>query len=1055
MEVWDRIASYIPRYHLRTWLSVSAFYHEIAARHIFHTLDLYFGEDQDNLHRGLDIFDRAKEDSAFAARIKCLRIHWAYEEDDMLGLVQRIFKHALPAFKSLEEFEWIGYPEMRAEMVKLVLASHPHLHGLGLIGWHFDAVGVSGFRNLRKFTLRAEDDDGFADMGEVRTVLDENEGTLRHLILGAYLERQHSWDSVFQSPTIKNLTHLDLVDTRISHIVLARIAHAHNLQSLTLHGTFEEPSSASVVFNSDQIIDGQHTFLPHLEAFRFVLVGHDDNPGLYQAVTMFLRNRKKLRRLDLGSCPWDLAHAILPKLTNLRVLGVRIANLTAQDVVSLVDAVPQQMVAISITTEVSQRSLTNIFVAAQRGDVAQLRALIESGQASATDRDEQNVTPLHWAAINAHIAACRYLLEQGAEVDALGGDLVATPMQWAARNGYLYIIHLLIAHNADPTITDSQGYNTLHLVTHSSSIMPLLYLLHQPINVDSRDSQGHTSLMWAAYQGDALSVDLLLRHGANPNLKDDAGLTSLHWAVVRGNKVCIRRLVEKGADLSAKDGEDRTPRDMAIELKSLGAWKRALEEGGMNEYGVKRSKPLSDRNTKIAIFILPTIFFYLIFMTLSILPWYTGILLAMAEFFGMHHFVTRVLLNNNTYTDSVNQTPYFAGIITASIIWVVFSWATRLLQQAESHSLSHLMFALSVGLCAYNFFRAITLDPGTCPKPASDDELKQIIEDLASEGRLNGQTFCIQCMARKPLRSKHCRVCDKCIARSDHHCPWVWNCVGSNNHRQFLLFVTTLVTGIGLFDYLTYAYFTNSTISTNPQDISPSCPLPTEICAMTTYDPFLVGVAFWATLQLTWTSVLLASQFWQVARQMTTLEVSNLGRYGFMGGRGGASLSGQMGHRHRHGGTDQIVPGVDSEDASVGGDGASSTGAGHAGHKHSHGCGSGFLMNLLGFDRFTKGKAVDGLARASTASNPFDTGIVSNCKDFWTNGKELGVEYEKLYDVPLEGFKEAKRRREMSDEDNAGSGGRKGSSRGRLFMGLPNPWGPSGSRAGYEPVSQV
>lgn len=89
MEVWDRIASYIPRYHLRSWLFVSPFYHEIAARHIFHTLDIYFGEDQDNLHRGLDIFDRAKDDPVFAARVKSLRIHWAYEEDDMLNLVLR------------------------------------------------------------------------------------------------------------------------------------------------------------------------------------------------------------------------------------------------------------------------------------------------------------------------------------------------------------------------------------------------------------------------------------------------------------------------------------------------------------------------------------------------------------------------------------------------------------------------------------------------------------------------------------------------------------------------------------------------------------------------------------------------------------------------------------------------------------------------------------------------------------------------------------------------------------------------------------------------------
>ena len=138
----------------------------------------------------------------------------------MLDLMARIFKTALPEFRSLKDFEWIGYPEMRAEMVKAVLESHPNLHGLGLVGWHFDAEGVSAFRNLRKFTLRAEDDDGFADMGEVRTVLDKNEGTLRHLILGAYLERHHSWDSTFQTSTVK---------------------------SLTLHGTFEDVPSLDLL----------------------------------------------------------------------------------------------------------------------------------------------------------------------------------------------------------------------------------------------------------------------------------------------------------------------------------------------------------------------------------------------------------------------------------------------------------------------------------------------------------------------------------------------------------------------------------------------------------------------------------------------------------------------------------------------------------------------------------------------------------------------------------------------------------------------------------------
>jgi hypothetical protein len=198
-------------------------------------------------------------------------------------------------------------------------------------------------------------------MGEVRTVLDQNLPGLRHLCLGAYLKRDHSWDSAFQSGTIKNLTHLDLVDTRISHIVLTRIAHAHNLQSLTLHGTFEEPTSAGVIFGSDHIIDGQHTFLPHLEAFRFVLVGHDNELSLFQPVTRFLRGRKKLRRLDLGNCPWELVLKVLGDLTGLRVLRVRVSEL-GQDVLrSLVQTIPEEMVAIHLATVVSTRSLVNLY----------------------------------------------------------------------------------------------------------------------------------------------------------------------------------------------------------------------------------------------------------------------------------------------------------------------------------------------------------------------------------------------------------------------------------------------------------------------------------------------------------------------------------------------------------------------------------------------------------------------------------------------------------------------------------------------------------------------
>lgn len=186
-----------------------------------------------------------------------------------------------------------------------------------------------------------------------------------------------------------------------------------------------------------------------------------------------------------------------------------------------------------------------------------------------------------------------------------------------------------------------------------------------------------------------------------------------------------------------------------------------------------------------------------------------------------------------------------------------------------------------------------------------------------------------------------------------------------------------------------------------------------------------------------------------------------------MGGRGGASLAGQMGHRHNHAPSVAPTAGATPEEGllSEGADLENTHGHSHAGHRHAHAhkgfCGvcsssSSFLLHLLGLDRFTSGRATTGLARASKASNPFDMGVVGNCKDFWTVGRELGVEYERLYEVPLEGFREAKRRREEEGEVDGVSinGGRKGL-RERLRERLMGGMSMGGRRSGYEPVSQV
>lgn len=65
--------------------------------------------------------------------------------------------------------------------------------------------------------------------------------------------------------------------------------------------------------------------------------------------------------------------------------------------------------------------------------------------------------------------------------------------------------------------------------------------------------------------------------------------------------------------------------------------------------------------------------------------------------------------------------------------------------------------------------------------------------------------LCPECEVVRTERSRHCNICNRCIERFDHHCPWINNCVGIRNHGYFYLYIVfticylVLMLGVNLF----------------------------------------------------------------------------------------------------------------------------------------------------------------------------------------------------------------------------------------------------------------
>lgn len=616
----------------------------------------------------------------------------------------------------------------------------------------------------------------------------------------------------------------------------------------------------------------------------------------------------------------------------------------------------------------------DIMQCARIGALEHIQKMIDSGKYKANYQDGEGITPLHWAAINNQYAVCKYLLEKGANVNAKGGESNATAAMWAAQRCHFYIVNLMVQHGADLLLADGQGYNILHLATIDGNAFLLALLLLQNIPVDVPDPQGHTSLMWAAYKGWPACVDLLLRWGANVKAVDDNGYTPLHWALVKGSKPCLEKIIEYGADRFATTNDGKTPAECAKEMNSRGPYHRALKDQGYTPDGQVKQLPLhlssfTRDKTKLSKFLYIYPFFVMIICAYLIATFSIFVGLPLSIVFGIGFQWAAQWIGQQGPADyhSLHKTPYLAGIFSGTLFWVVFDWACYILPLTYStYTFSNLIFAILFSLTTYFYFLAMTEDPGYIPKHSSRNQQRQVVQELFEQWKFDEDNFCIQCMIRRPLRSKHCRRCGKCVAKHDHHCPWINSCVANNNLRHFYLYIICMWFGIISYTNLAMAY-----LEALPAPTDPKCNiLPTYLCTFALRDPWTITLTIWALMQLVWVSMLLVVQSIQIAKNITTYE--NMKRHD----HGSTGPSHLPLHHAR-----PTTLGATHNTTSLNDTAASATRI-HPHHRAPDGMCTK-LKKTLGIDVFFATASDASAGKIKDRSNPFSRGVLGNCKDFW------------------------------------------------------------------------
>lgn len=480
-------------------------------------------------------------------------------------------------------------------------------------------------------------------------------------------------------------------------------------------------------------------------------------------------------------------------------------------------------------------NVIDVFSASAYGDLDKLRKFVEEDKSSLSTPDGNGYYALQWASLNNFPDVAQYIIEHGGDVNQ-NDNLRQTALHWAAVRGSIAVADVLLQNGGRVETADANGYRAVHVAAQYGQTGFLNHIgAKYRADFDAVDNEGRSPLHWAAYKGYADTIRLLLFRDAYQGRQDREGCTPLHWAALRGNIEACTILVHAGTkqELAVKDKAGFTPAQIASDKghRHIALFLSNAQRAQSNHWKDKiRSGKMGDVG-------------------------FAPILLSI------------ILILMFLFINSVIAAPNLPKVTAVVGLW---GWT-----------------ALSLAFVSIiMFYRCSSKDPGFIKRLGdlnkdtdSEDPLLNIDLNNSSVWTGNWSQLCPTCKIIRPVRSKHCPTCKRCIEQFDHHCPWISNCVGKRNKRDFFIFICLATSSSFLAAIIAVQRVWTAAQSLHIEE--------SWIRYVVVHHPGVVAFLVLDVIVFIAATTLTTAQASQIARNITTNELANAIRYGYLRGPDG------------------------------------------------------------------------------------------------------------------------------------------------------------------------